>query len=238
MRRLDRVQDLLPAVDVLAGARELVLVDARILPLALHARDAVRVAENQPSVLDRVVVAIESAHGRAGDAIPLGVVLAAVARAAEAAGRDRRRHRYFLSALPLDLLLLVVLHRSVWLNRAAEMRAAVRDDREARLPAELSVVADIRRPAGDLSCLRVEEERRHEPRPLGEVLERPEVDVGRALLAERGHDHEADRRDRDETADHGAEAERGRFEEAAAREALARLGLGHRRFAVVRGNRG
>ena len=43
----------------------------------------------EAAVVDLELVAVERAHGRAGDAVALGVVLAAVARAA-VAGRDDR----------------------------------------------------------------------------------------------------------------------------------------------------
>src|SRR5438067_702918 len=71
------------------------------------------------------------------------------------------------------------------------------------------------------------EERRHEPLALGEVLERTEIDRRIALLHVRGHDHEADRRDRDEPTDHRAEPERRRLEELATGEALAGRRLRH-----------
>ena len=52
-------------------------------------RPRTALAEEEVAVADRERVAVERAHGRARDAVPLGVVLAAVARAAEA----RRLHR-------------------------------------------------------------------------------------------------------------------------------------------------
>src|SRR5436305_1216957 len=72
---------------------------------------------------------------------------------------------------------------------------------------------------------------------LAEVRERTEIDIGIALLAIGGDDHEAERRDSDETADHTAEAERGELEELAPREPLTRRRLRHCGLAPVRGDR-
>src|SRR5690349_19347279 len=117
------------------------------------------------------------------------------------------------------------------------MRAAVRDDREARLAGERAVVPDVRRPPRDLTEPGIEEERREPPLALGEVGERPEVDEMLPLLAEgRPERHHRDG-NRDETADDGPEAEGRPLEESASREALAGRRLGHRRLPVVRRNR-
>src|SRR6266516_4941476 len=218
MWRLQGVEDLLPAVHVLSRPGELVLVDAGVLALADDLRDAVGLQEPEMAVLDLVVVAVEATHGRARSPVPFGVVLTAVARTAEAAGWNGRDHRDALAGPDLDDLLLVVLHRPVWLHRTTEVGASVRDDREARLAVERAVVANVRGSPGDLAGVRMLEERDHEPLALGEVLERSEVDGRIALLDVRGNDHEADRRHGDETADHRAETERRRFEELAARE--------------------
>src|SRR5262245_4050993 len=144
MRRLDRVEDLLPAVDVLTRPGELVLVDRGVLALPGDVRDAERLAEDQVAVDDRELVAVERAHRRAGRAVPLGVVLAAVARTAEASRRDDRDQRHLLSLLTRRNLLLVGrLRRAVRLHRTAEVGAAVRDDREAGLTVQRAVVADV-----------------------------------------------------------------------------------------------
>src|SRR5438067_1961612 len=107
---------------------------ARITPVVAWTRNAVSVAE--PSVCIQL-----TPHGRAGDAVALGVVLAAVAGAAEA-GRLRRNQRHVLVRRLRDLLLLVE-DRPVRLDGAAEMRAAVREDREARDGACEAVVAHV-----------------------------------------------------------------------------------------------
>src|SRR5712691_3845021 len=229
MRRLQRVEKLLPTVDVLAGTGELVLVDQRVLPLALHMRHAVRRTEDEVAVPDLVVVPVERANRRAGNAIALGVVLPAVAGAAVTARGNGRDQRDPLTALALDVLLLVVLHRSVRLDGTAEVRAAIRDDREARLTVQETVVADVRRAMRDLPGLRMHEELRHEPLPLGEVVQRSEVDVRVPLLDVRRHDHEPDCGYGHEPADHAAEPERCALEEAVSGESM---GLRHRRLAV------
>src|SRR2546423_2590479 len=118
MRGLDRVHDLLPAVDVLPRSRELVLVDARVLALTDDLRDAVRRAEDEVAVADLVVVAVEAAHRRAGRAVAFRVGLAAVAPAAEAAGRNGRGLRQALAAPATCDLLHVALHAVVRLYRA------------------------------------------------------------------------------------------------------------------------
>ena len=81
-------------------------------------------------------------------------------------------------------------------------------------------------------CLRVHEERRHEPLAFGEVLERPEVDVRVALALERRDDHEPDDRHRDEAADHRAEAERRGLEETCCAGSARPAALGRRGLAA------
>ncbi len=87
------------------GALELMALQAVVHRVELP-QDEVAV------VVDRRLVAIERAHGRAGDALALGVVLAAVAGAGEAGG--------------------------VGLHRTAEVHAGVGDGREL----VVAVVAD------------------------------------------------------------------------------------------------
>src|SRR5207302_630803 len=109
----------------------------------------------------------ERAYGRAGDAVALGVVLAAVARAA-VTGRDDRVERDAAVRRVLGHLRLAgVLRaaRAVRLHRAAEVDAVVGDDREARDLfrrlvgiGDRAVVADEGRPAGDLSLGGVDDE--------------------------------------------------------------------------------
>ena len=133
VRRVEGIEPLLGAVDVLARADELVLVDLRLRAAAVDVRDGVRAQQHEPAVLDLEVVAVERAHRRAGGAVALRVVLAAVARAAEA-GRNGRaqRDRAVLRLLGLVLHAEDRAARAVRLHRAAEMRAPVGDDREAR----------------------------------------------------------------------------------------------------------
>src|SRR2546429_6415180 len=92
MRRLQGVEDLLPAVDVLTGSGELVLVDQGVLPLALHVRDAVRRTENEVTVDDREVVTVQRANRRSRDAVAFDVVLAALPWTAVTARGARRDH--------------------------------------------------------------------------------------------------------------------------------------------------
>src|SRR5438132_1081790 len=112
-----------------------------------------------------------------GRAVALGVVLAAVARAAEAAGGKHGDQRNLLAPAALEVFLLVGLLRPVRLHGAAQVRAAVGDDREARLAVQQAVVPDVGRSARDLARIRMHEERGHEPAAFGEVVERSEVDA-------------------------------------------------------------
>src|SRR5947207_3707000 len=131
MRRVEGIEPLLGPVDVLAGPRRLVLVDLRLRALAVDVRHREGAEQDEPTVDDRILVPVERAHGRAGGAVALGVVLAAVTRTAEAGGHRRReRDRAVLAALDLVLQPEDLAARAVRLDRAAEVRAAVRDDRE------------------------------------------------------------------------------------------------------------
>ena len=196
--------------------------------------DRERRAEEEVAVANRERVAVERAHRRAGGAVALGVVLAAVARAAEAGERDGRDQRHVLVGDGVR-----VVERAVRLHRAAEMRAVVRDDREARLVVpELgrAVVADERRAARDGSLGLVGRERRDHALAFGEVRERPDVVILEALLQERRRDHEAEGGHRDETADDAAQTERRQFEELRARVAL--VGRGRRQLRLGGGRSG
>ena len=147
-------------------------------------RDAVGVAEDRrPSLIDELV-AVERAHRRAGDAVALRVVLAAVARAAEA-GRGSVGDQRDVAVVGLDLLLVVLEERAVGLHRAAEVRAAVGDDREARHAVEQAVVADVRGAARDLALGRVAHEGATTNLPSGKSVDRAEVDLVGLLLEER-----------------------------------------------------
>src|SRR5438034_5008875 len=143
VRRLQRIHPGLDSVDMLARAVELVLLDLRVLRRPGDLGRPERVAEDQVAVDDRELVAVKGTHGRAGDAVPLRVVRAAVAGADEA-GRGEARDQRHVAALRLEGLLLVLAERPAGLDRAAEMRAAVGDARVARLAVEEAVVADER----------------------------------------------------------------------------------------------
>src|SRR5262245_27451217 len=104
-----------------ARAAVAVLVDLRSPAGALDVRHAEHAEQDEPAVADREVVAVERVRRRAGGAVALRVVLAAVARAPEACGlrlvqRDRAAQRADLPRLA---------ERAVRLHRAAEMRTAV-----------------------------------------------------------------------------------------------------------------
>src|SRR5439155_5645838 len=93
VRRLDGIEPLLGPVEVLARAGLAVPVDLRLRARAVDLRHRERAEEDEPPVVDLEGPAIKRADGRAGCAVALGVVLAAVARAAEAGryGRDERQ---------------------------------------------------------------------------------------------------------------------------------------------------
>src|SRR3954451_3748844 len=104
VRRVDGIEPLLRPVDVLSRADGLVLVDLRLGALPVDVRDRELRQQDEPAVHDRVLVAVERTHRRAGGAIPFVVVLPAVTWAAEA-GRDGRRQR----DKTIDALLRLVL---------------------------------------------------------------------------------------------------------------------------------
>src|SRR5207244_4100373 len=115
--RAEGIEPALDAAHVLAGPVQRVLAQLRARALADDVVDAEALAEVEAAVADRELQPVERAHGRTGGAVALGVVLAAVARAAEAGGLDR--HEAHLGALRvLDRLLLA--ERPVRLHRAAE----------------------------------------------------------------------------------------------------------------------
>src|SRR5882724_5908923 len=132
VRRVERVEDLLDAVDVLARPDLFVLVDLRLRARAFDVRDRIRAEQHETAVVDLEGVTIERTRRRAGRAIALRVVLAAVARAAEAGGDDRKeRDLPVLAGLGERLQPKDRAARAVRLHRATEMRAMVRDNREA-----------------------------------------------------------------------------------------------------------
>ncbi len=134
---------------------------------------------------------------------------------AEAGDRDRRDQRHVG-----ELLRAARVERPVRLHRAAEVRAVVRDDREARLAVQLPVVAHVGRAPRDDAFLRVEHEGRDDVLPLREVGDRPDVVVLDALLEERREHHEADRRCAQQSTEDAAEPERRELEELRARVAV------------------
>src|SRR4029078_5040240 len=119
----------------------------RIGARAVDMADAVARAEHEVPVPDHEPVAIEGADGRAGAAVALGVVRASVAWALEARdARDRPdRHR---AGVGRDLLRIAGKPRG--LCRAADVGAAVGDDREARDAFLLAVVPNEGRPPADV----------------------------------------------------------------------------------------
>src|SRR5712691_11771093 len=88
VRRVERIEDLLDAVDVLARADLFVLVDLCLRAGAVDVRDGVRAEQYQAAVVDLEGVAVERTHRRAGRAVALRVVLTAVAGAAVAGWDD------------------------------------------------------------------------------------------------------------------------------------------------------
>src|SRR5439155_14635309 len=135
VRWLHRVEPALPVLDVLPGAGELVAVDLGVGAGSVDLLHAVRAGEVEAALLDRERVAVEAAHGRAGGAVAFEVVGTTVAGAAEAGEPVDRRERV-AAVVSLDVLRRAAVHEPVRLHRAAEVRAAVRDDREARQLAE------------------------------------------------------------------------------------------------------
>src|SRR4051794_36014911 len=119
------------------------------------------------------------------------------------------------------------------------MLAMVRDDREARhllpLHRDRAVVADERRPAGDLTLARIEHEGADVPLPVRVVADEPHVDRVALLRKKRRQEREARDRHGESAADHGAEPERRAFEKPAAWKALARRRMRH---GIVAGGRG
>src|SRR5881227_1117274 len=118
-RGLQWIEPLLDPVDVLAGPGEAVLLDLRAGAGADHLGDAVRLAEHQAAAADVELVAIEGADRRAGRPVAFLVVLAAVAGAAEAAGRQCRDQGH-LTGLRLLLELALLEQRPVRLHKLEE----------------------------------------------------------------------------------------------------------------------
>ena len=140
------------------------------------------------------------------------------------------------SSTPLTLLRRLLVDRPVRLHRAAEVDAAAEERREAR-HAVLgeAVVADERGATRDLALLRVLEEGGDHVLALGEVRDRPEVDVERldALADERRQHGEAEHGERHGRADRARRGRpwrrRGTRRGRTSRRALARLARHRRR---------
>src|SRR5215218_5440244 len=195
VRRLEGVHPRLGARHGLARALELELLDLGGLTRALDLRHAVEVAEHETAVHDVELVAVEPAHRRPCDAVALLVVRAAVAGADEA-GRGQDRRDVDIAVGGLDRLPLLGEDRAAGLHRAADMCAAVGDDREARGAVQQAVVAHEGRAAGNLALPRVADERDDFPVVLLEIRDRAEIDLVRLLLDEPRHQREAERRHR------------------------------------------
>src|SRR5207247_9337514 len=114
-------------------------------------------AGGERAVMVRDVVSVEGVDRRAGRAVALRVVLPAVAGTPEARDALRGDQPDRRAVLAHELLGLPILDEPVRLRRTAEMRTAIRDDREARLRAVLglgrAVVADESGAAVDLARL-------------------------------------------------------------------------------------
>src|SRR5574340_142562 len=127
LARDDRVEPGLDPVHVRPRRRPRVALDGRLRAGAVDVGDREDLAEDQAVALDREGEAVERAHRRAGAAVPLGVVEAAVARAPE----RLCEHGCELDAP--DLLRVLLVDRPIRLDRAAEVDAAAVEDGEARL---------------------------------------------------------------------------------------------------------
>src|SRR5919108_670844 len=221
MRRLEGVEPLLRPVDMLAGSGEGVLGDPRLRALSVHVADAVRPLEKESSVADRVFVAVEGANRRAGRAVALVVVGASVTGAGEARQPDDGNELDELTPGGLLILRLAGLDEAAGLDGTAEVRTAVGDDRDAGLPLERPVVAQVRRPPAHLALLGIEVEVGDHPLPLREVGERPQVDRLVALLREGRADR--DRGPADDEADQNADDANGEPDRPQARRGRVRL---------------
>src|SRR5262249_53863488 len=168
--RLDRVQPGLETAHRLAGERVRRHVDPGAGAGPFHICNRERLPDDEAAVPDRERVAVESAHRRPGDAVPLRVVLASVAGAAESGGVDGEPPG------AAEVAHLLVLDGAVGLDGAAEVDTVVREDREAGLVAEKAVVADERGPPRDVAFCARREGRDHEL-ALGVAVDGPEVVV-------------------------------------------------------------
>src|SRR5215207_241955 len=168
----ERVEDLLGAVDVLAGVGQPVGLHLGLRALALDLADAVGLLEPEAALADRVLVPVERANGWARGAVALLVVGASVARAAET--RHLRRPELDRPRGRLDLLCFS--RRSLRLRRATQVHAAVRDDGEARDAVGHAVVTHEGRPLAHHSLSLLGKELRDEELILREVVQRAEVD--------------------------------------------------------------
>ena len=153
--RLDRVEPGLDPVNVLTGAGERILVDLRVRSGPVDLGDREGLAEEQAAVVDPELVAVERADRRPRGAVALGVVLAAVARAAEAGRR--------CGWAPVDDVAVASVSLDFFsgspLTWTGQPRWTQRFERIVKLGAvaEEAVVADVRGAPRDLALLRVEQ---------------------------------------------------------------------------------
>ena len=177
-----------------AGCTSVITASA---PVALDLADAERSPSDEAAVLDRELVAVERADGRAGGAVALGVVLAAVARAAEARRRardaaSRCRRRVSTSCLVLVDGPFGCTGQPRWTQRLERIvKLGCRPSR-GRCCGRRPCAARPRPASGSAGRSRS----RTRPR---EVLERAEVDVvARPWSTNAGSDREAEHGQRDE----------------------------------------
>ena len=168
-------------------------------------------------VANRERVAVERAHRRAGDAVALGVVLAAVARTAEAGDRDRRDQR------DVAELLSSSSRSSGPFGCTGQPRCAQWFEMIVKLGRPLSSWPLYRTNAVRRETVpwrQVAHERRDDELALREVRERADVVSLLPCFRNAGPTMKPSAGSGDDAADHGAEAERRGLEELRARVAV------------------
>ena len=142
------------------------------------------------AVLDRERVAVERPHRRARRC---GCPRCRTGRR-DTGSRSPRSRSSGSGSRPPKCFVRCVVERAVRLHRAAEVRAVVRDDREAWLPVQLAVVANVRSAPGDLARLGVGMKVATTYFPSGKSESGPRSWSFDALLQERRQHHEPERR--------------------------------------------